>query len=114
IAMLLVVARIEPVEQRGAGPADMQKAGRRGGKTDGDAHGRYVGAAGRQRHRGMKTLSRGAGEGPRSRIRSVGWPRTEIVALADRDGDMADDVVGRRRVELHLQHREMIQVVLPL
>src|SRR5689334_3608751 len=38
----------------------------------------------------------------------------EIVALADHHADMADDVVGGRAVELHLQHREMIQVVLRL
>src|SRR5690349_13862411 len=35
---MLVMAREEPVEQRGAGAADMQKPGRRGGKTDDDAH----------------------------------------------------------------------------
>ena len=28
----------QPVEQRGAGAADMEKAGRRGGETDDDAH----------------------------------------------------------------------------
>src|SRR4051794_16713431 len=38
----------------------------------------------------------------------------EIVALTDHHADMANDVVGGRAVELHLQHREMIQVVLRL
>src|SRR4051812_44021128 len=38
----------------------------------------------------------------------------EIVALADHHADMANDVVGGRAVELHLQHREMIQVILRL
>src|SRR5439155_17116129 len=52
--------------------------------------------------------------GAQSRASSVSWPRAEIVALADRDADMADEVVGGCRVELHLQHREMVEVVLRL
>src|SRR6266568_7234124 len=50
IAMALVVAREEPVEQRRAGAPDMEEAGRRGSKADDDAHGRYVSAAPRLRH----------------------------------------------------------------
>src|SRR5271170_7941235 len=34
----------------------------------------------------------------------------EIVALADVGAGAADDVVRRRSVELHLQHREMVQI----
>src|SRR5260370_2021114 len=37
--MQLVVAGEQPVEQRRAGAADMEEAGRRGGKADDDAHG---------------------------------------------------------------------------
>src|SRR5207248_9395300 len=37
-----------------------------------------------------------------------------VVALAYRYADVADEVVGERLVELHLQQREMIEVVLPL
>jgi hypothetical protein len=33
---------VEIVEERGAGAADMEEAGRRGGETDGDGHGRCV------------------------------------------------------------------------
>ena len=53
-AVQLVMAGEQPVEQRRAGAADMQKAGRGRGKTDDDAlvlMGRYVGAARRLRHR---------------------------------------------------------------
>src|SRR5690242_12008079 len=38
----------------------------------------------------------------------------EIVALTDVDAGATDDVVRRRRMELHLQHCEMVQVVLTL
>ena len=38
--------------------------------------------------------------------------RAEIVALADIDTLGPQDVVGRGAVELHLEHREMIEVVL--
>src|SRR3954469_26041764 len=38
----------------------------------------------------------------------------EIVELTEVGAGAADDVVCRRRVELHLQHREMVQVVLTL
>src|SRR5207253_2359689 len=55
----------------------------------------------------------------RSRADEPPWPAfrlrrhlAEIVALADRHADMADDVVGGRAVELHLQHREMVEIVL--
>ena len=40
--------------------------------------------------------------------------RAEIVALGDVDTGASDEVVRRRRVELHLQHREMVEVVLAL
>src|SRR5258707_12743718 len=35
--------RIEPVEERGAGAADMKEAGRRGGEADDDGHGGNAG-----------------------------------------------------------------------
>src|SRR5207248_7859198 len=73
IPMLLVMTRIEPVEQRGAGAADMQKPGRGRGETDGDAHRRYVRAAIRLRHPIMEKPSpAGTGEGSRNR-NSVSW-----------------------------------------
>src|SRR5579862_2671753 len=49
-AVKLVVAREEPVEEGGAGAADMEEAGRRGGETDDDAHRPNVGSPGRSRH----------------------------------------------------------------
>ena len=44
VAVQLVVAREQPVEEGRAGAADMEKAGRRGGKADDDAHGHYANA----------------------------------------------------------------------
>jgi hypothetical protein len=35
-------ACVKPIEQSGAGPADMQEAGRRGGKTGDDSHARRI------------------------------------------------------------------------
>src|SRR3954470_21274 len=72
------------------------------------------GAGLRHCRRQQKPSPAWAGEGPEAELGSVGRPRAEIVALADRDPDMPDDVVSRRRVELHLQHCEMIEVVLRL
>jgi hypothetical protein len=41
--MKLVMAREQPVEESGAGAADMEKAGWRRSKANGDTHGIYVG-----------------------------------------------------------------------
>ena len=41
-----VMAREEPVEESGAGAADVQKAGRGGGEADGDRHERQIGRVG--------------------------------------------------------------------
>src|SRR5438874_6535423 len=60
-----VVTRIEPVEQCGAGAADMQEAGRRGGETDNDTHGRYVGAESGLRHMMTPLPHRGRGRAHR-------------------------------------------------
>ena len=59
LAIALVVARIEPVEQRGAGAADMEKPGRGGGETDDDTHAALC----KPCWRAAKSLSRTAGEG---------------------------------------------------
>src|SRR6202035_3048688 len=46
LAVQLVMAREQPVEQGGAGAADMQEAGRRRGNTDDDAHGQLCRGSG--------------------------------------------------------------------
>src|SRR5580692_12499243 len=73
----------------------------------------YVGDAGELRH--CDTQPRpsptGAGEGLNA---SLAGHRAQIVPLAEADPDVADDVVRRRRVELNLQHGEVIEVILAL
>src|SRR5205823_12343336 len=82
LAITLVVARIEPVEQCGAGAADMEKPGRGGGETDDDTHGALC----KPCWRAAKSLSRTAGEGARGRSPKAGEgcrkTLTQLAALA--------------------------------
>src|SRR5205823_440744 len=84
LAITLVVARIEPVEQRGAGAADMEKPGRGGGETDDDTHGALC----KPCWRAAKSLSRTAGEGACGRRPQTAEERTSalppLAALACR------------------------------
>src|SRR5690349_14447068 len=122
-----MVAGEEPVEECGAGPTDMQEAGRRGGETDDDAHRGYVGAGWRSRHcRSRRTVMAGLdpaihetdrvdprdapGDDGRN-ARGLRRHLAEIIALADGDAGAAQDVVGGCRVEADLEHRKMQQVV---